>query len=55
MCELARGGSVSDGLVREFVRWGFVVERGGRYVVPRWVVELLRVRVCANPRGKPLA
>ncbi len=44
LCELARGGSVSDELVREFVRLGFVVERGGRYVVPRWVVELLRVR-----------
>ena len=44
MCELARGGSVGDELVREFVRWGFVVKRGSRYVVPRWVVKLLRVK-----------
>jgi len=33
-----------SGTVAELARLGFVVKSGGGYTVPRWVVELLRVR-----------
>jgi|GEM_PF-3217873 putative CRISPR-associated protein (TIGR02619 family) len=44
LCNLAKGNPVPSGTVAELARLGFVVKSGGGYTVPRWVVELLRVR-----------
>jgi hypothetical protein len=46
LCRAAGGGLEG---AEELARTGLVVRRGGRYVVPRWVADLLAVRGLCRP------